>query len=167
MAATRQPLTVADIAEVMAMQAAAHEPAAIYQAVDKLAQRAIGHNLFTMMRVYETAMEVERVYSDNPKAYPVGGRKQKQGTPCGRIVLDEGKVFIARNPEELKTAFADHALILSLGIGSIMNVPISHDGRCLGTMNISNEANWFTEADAKTGLVLAGLVVPLIRPMGA
>ncbi len=159
MTSGRQPLTIQDIAGVIQASAAQHEPQAVYRAVDGLAQQAIGHRLFTLMRLHAATTEVERVYSSRPDAYPVGGRKQKRGTPWGRIVLDRGEVFIARNPEEIKAAFEDHALISSLGIGSIMNVPIGFHGRRLGTMNISNRAGWFTEGDVETGRVLAGLLV--------
>jgi hypothetical protein len=112
------------------------------------------------MRVHEATMEVERVYSSNTAAYPVGGRKPKRGTPWSKVVLDQGEVFVARTPDEVREAFSDHALIFSLGVGSIMNVPIGYRGRRLGTMNISNEAGWFRDQDAAAGLLIAPLLVP-------
>ena len=153
-------ISVADIAKVMAITASSSAPDAVYQAVCDLAQRTIGHRLFTLMRLHRDVNEVERLFSDNPTAYPVGGRKQKQGTSWGRVVLDQGEVYIAKNEDELRANFADHALILSLGIGSIMNIPIVSRGRCLGTMNISNTAGWFTPAHVETGRILAGLLLP-------
>src|SRR5437660_12442387 len=98
------------------------------------------------MRHVETSSEVERVYSSNPAAYPVGGRKAKHGTPWGAQVLDHGKIFIARDPAELRAAFPDYELILSLGIGSIMNVPIMHAGRCRGIVNFSHDAGRYGDA---------------------
>ena len=129
-------------------------------AVDRLVQEVIGHRLFTMMRVHEATSEVERIYSSNLGAYPVGGRKQKGGTPWGRVVLDRGEVFVARSADEVRDAFSDHALIASLGIGSIMNIPLAYADRRLGTMNISHEAGWFTDDDAATGRLIAAFVVP-------
>ena len=125
-------------------------------------QSVIGHRLFTILRVHEAGMEVERIYSSNTAAYPVGGRKKKQGTPWSRIVLDRGDVFVARTPDEVRDAFDDHALIFSLGIGSIMNVPIGYRGRRLGTMNISHEAGWFRDQDAAAGRLIASLLVPAL-----
>src|SRR5260370_40741135 len=98
-----------------------------------------------MMRVHEAASEVERIYSSNPAAYPVGGRKEKRGTPWSRVVLDRGEVFLARNADEVREAFSDYALIFSLGIGSIMNIPIAYRGLRLGTINISQDAEWITD----------------------
>jgi GAF domain-containing protein len=157
---TRRSLMLADLARLASLSAAAHEPIALYAAVDQLVREVIGHRLFTMMRVHEASAEVERIYSSNTTAYPVGGRKQKRGTPWSRVVLDRGEVFVARNPDEVREAFADHELIASLGIGAIMNVPLAWNGRRLGTMNISHEAGWFTEADAQAGRLIAAFVAP-------
>jgi GAF domain-containing protein len=156
----RSGLTVDDLARLADLAAAAHEASALYAAVDRLVQDVIGHKLFTMMRVHEAESEVERIYSSNPAAYPVGGRKQKRGTPWSRVVLDRGEVFVARNPDEVREAFSDHELIASLGIGSIMNVPLAWNGRRLGTMNISHDADWFTEQDAAAGRLIAAFVAP-------
>jgi hypothetical protein len=60
----------------------------------------------------------------------------------------------------VREAFADHELIASLGVGAIMNVPLAWRGRRLGTMNISHEAGWFTDADAHAGRLIAAFVVP-------
>ena len=156
----KRRLTLVDLASLADSLASAPEPAALYAAVDALVHEVIGHKLFTLMRVHEASAEVERIYSSNPAAYPVGGRKGKRGTPWSRVVLDRGEVFVARTPEEVRHAFSDHELIFSLGIGSIMNVPLACFGRRLGTMNISHEAGWFTQDDARAARVIAAFVVP-------
>ena len=155
-------LTLADLAALADLSASAHEPRELHAAVDALVQTTIGHLLFTILRVHEAGTEVERVHSSNTAAYPVGGRKTKQGTAWSRVVLDQGEVFVARTPEEVRNTFGDHALIFSLGIGSIMNVPIGYRGRRLGTMNISHEAGWFRDQDAAAGRLIASLLVPAL-----
>jgi len=155
-----RPLTLADLAALAELLAADHAPARLYAAVDTLVQDVIGHRLFTLMRVHEATSEVERIYSSNPAAYPVGGRKQKGGTPWSAAVLDRGEVFVAHTPDEVRNAFSDHALIASLGIGSIMNVPLAYRGRRLGTMNISHEAGWFTDQHAAAARLIAPFLVP-------
>lgn len=154
------PLTLDDLASVAEISASAREPDAVFRAVAALARRTIGHRLFTIMRLHAESQEVERLYSSLPDAYPVSGRKPKQGTPWGEQVLDRGEIFIANTPEAVEASFSDHALIFSLGIGAIMNVPIRFRGRSLGTMNVCCEAGWFTDADREPGRLLAGLLVP-------
>ena len=156
----KRPLTLADLASLADRLAAERDPALLYAAVDALVQQVIGHKLFTLMRFDEASAEVERIYSSNAAAYPVGGRKQKGGTPWSRAVLDRGEIFVARDPDEVRAAFADHALIFSLGIGSIMNVPLAYGGSSLGTMNISHDAGWFTDDDARVASLIAPFVVP-------
>src|SRR5690242_17557855 len=102
----KRALTTADLSILAEILAKRHDPVELYAAVDRLVQEVIGHKLFTMMRVHEASSEVERIYSSNADAYPVGGRKQKRGTPWGRVVLDRGEVFIARNPGEVRDAFS-------------------------------------------------------------
>ncbi len=164
MAERDQPLTLRDLTAIADLCADRHEPSQLYAAVDALVQRAIGHKLFTIMRFHEATMEVERVYSSDTRAYPVGGRKPKRGTRWGQVVLDRGEVFIARDADEVRRTFDDHALIFSLGVGSIMNVPIGFCGRRLGTLNISNEAHWFRQEDAEAGRLIAALLVPVFLP---
>ena len=61
----------------------------------------------------------------------------------------------------MREAFADHELIFSLGIGSIMNVPILLRGRCLGIANLSHHAGRYGEADVAPAGMLAGLLAPV------
>jgi len=157
----KQPLTLADVAAILDLLGREPDPQAAFLVFDHVVQRVLGHKLLTVMRHVAATAEVERVYSSNPRAYPVGGRKQKQGTPWGEQVLDRGEVFIARNREELRAAFADHELIFSLGIGSIMNVPVMLHGRCRGIVNLSHDAGRYGEADAGPARVLAGLLAPV------
>jgi GAF domain-containing protein len=154
-------LTDQDIAAVMDITAV-EEAQATYRAVDALARRVIGHTLFTVNRHLAASAEVERLYSSNPTAYPVGGRKHKRDTPWGRIVLDQGEVYIARNSEEVRDAFSDHALIASLGVSSIMNVPIRFGGETLGAMNLCGEEGQYAEADIPAAKVIAALLVPVV-----
>ena len=155
-------LTLADLAALADLSAAAHEPRQLCAAVDALVQAVIGHRLFTILRVHPGGTEVERVYSSDTAAYPVGGRKTKRGTPWSRVVLDQGEVFVARTADEVRDTFDDHALIFSLGVGSIMNVPIGYRGRRLGTMNVSHAAGWFRAQDEAAGRLIASALVPAL-----
>lgn len=157
---TRTPLTLADLAAVAETTAGDPHPDAVFRAVEALTRRVIGVKLFTVMRAHTDKAEVERVYSSNPEAYPVTGRKPKGGTEWGAKVLDRGETFLAATADEVQRVFADWELIFSLGIGAILNVPIRFRGRSLGTLNLCNEANYFRDEDFATGKTLAGLLVP-------
>ena len=157
---TRQALTIADVAAFADVAATDPPPGAVFRAAEALAQRAVGHRLFTVMRLHRGSAEVERAYSSRPDAYPAGGRKQKQGTEWGTKVLDRGEVFLAATPQAVRRVFSDYELIFSLGIGAILNVPIRFRGRSLGTLNLCHEAGWFRDADVAPARLIAALLVP-------
>jgi hypothetical protein len=160
MSGGKRALTLRDLEALAGRFAIEREPARLHAAADALVQEVIGHRLFTLMRVDAERVEVVRVYSSNASAYPVGGRKQKRGTPWSHVVLERCEVFVARTPEQIRETFADHALMENLGIGSVMNVPIAWAGRCIGTMNVSHDAGWFTRQDEVAARLIAPFLVP-------
>jgi GAF domain-containing protein len=160
----REPLTLGELGRLAEIGRETSDPRVLFAAADALVRRTIGHTLFTVTRVRGAAQEVERVYTTDAGAYPVGGRKQKRDTPWSRIVLGEGRVFVAHTPDEIREAFPDHELILSLGIGSIMNVPITAAGRRVGVMNVSHAAGWFRAVDVEAARAVAALLAPALAP---
>jgi GAF domain-containing protein len=162
MSSPTRSVTVDDIARVQEVLAWEADSQTGFRAVDGLVQKAFGHKLLTVLQLIEETVEVERLYSSNLTAYPLGGRKQKQGTPWGERVLDCGEVSISKDREEIRNTFSDHELIFSLGVGGMINVPIMFAGRCLGTLNISHEAGHFTNADVPAARLIASLLVPLL-----
>ncbi|HWO06604.1 MAG TPA: GAF domain-containing protein [Methylomirabilota bacterium] len=64
-----------------------------------------------------------------------------------------------RHPPDL----FDHALIISLGCASVLNLPVVHDGRTLGVLTLLHEARWYGEDDVPLGQVFAALAVPAFR----
>jgi transcriptional regulator with GAF, ATPase, and Fis domain len=147
---------LAEIATCRAAGAMPGQPAPLYRAIDEAVQRLVGHKLFTLLVV--DGQEVARVYSSNPKDYPVSGRKPMNRTPWGDHVMKGRKTWIARSAEDIKWAFFDHQLIHSLGCDSCVNVPVVYDDKVIGTMNVLHEAGWFDEAKAAT----IGAFTPLL-----
>ena len=131
------PLATLTGAQLARLAAAARqgEPLALLRAVDALGREAMGHRLCTAMRFDAAAMTVRRIYSSAPDAYPVGGAKPKRDTAWGRQVLLEQRLFIGEGEAAIRAHFGDHAVIIGLGLRSIVNVPVVHRRRCLGTLN--------------------------------
>lgn len=125
---------------------AAKSPAALFGAIAEIAQRRVGAGLVTAMRHEEAASTVERVYSSNEAAYPVGGRKVKQESDWSRHVLVEHRVLVSAGDDAIRRHYNDHAIIFGLGLHSCVNVPLVSEGRCLGTLNVlRREVEWSEE----------------------
>jgi len=144
---TRRPLSLDDLGELTQALRSSERPPRIFAAAETLSGAVIGHRLFTVMRYDADRGEVERVHSSLPAVYPIGGRKHKKDTAWSDRVLRDMQVFRANDADGIRAAFDDHATIASLGMGSVLNIPLVLAGRCLGTMNLLHAAGWYTEQD--------------------
>jgi hypothetical protein len=160
MAASKRELVMQDVAAVVTLAARANDPNVIYRAIERIAAEAVGWRLFTILRYVEAARAVERVYSSDEKAYPVGGRKPLSKITASHSAMEKGEVFLAATKEAVRRAFFDHELIFSLGVTAILNVPIRYADRRLGTINLCGEEGMYGPAEVARGEILAGLLIP-------
>src|SRR5690606_16345781 len=117
--------------DALALAGAQAEPTALCAFVDRWAHATLAHTLCTVNRFDSENMSLRRLYSSDPAAYPPGGGKDKRGTPWGRHVLLEKKVFIGEGEEAIRGFFNDHRAIAALGLRSVINVPLVARGQCL------------------------------------
>ena len=124
------------------------------------ARSRFGWRLFTAMR-YLASGEVERVYTSDPVAYPLSGRKPRRDTPWSRQVLVRGEPYYANDAAGIRFAFEDAEKILGLGLGAVMNVPVKDGDRVLGTLNFLREAGGYQPSQVNDALSMAQLARPL------
>ncbi len=160
---SRRPLNPDDLYALTLAERAADQPRAVCAALETLSAEVIGHRLFTVMRFDSARSEVQRIYSNMPAVYRAGGRKRKKATAWADHVLRDMKVFLGSGPDDIRSVFDDHEAILGLGLGSVLNVPVVYAGRCLGTMNLLHEPDWYGAEDEHMGVMLAAfLIAPLL-----
>jgi len=105
---------------------------------------ALGTRLFTVTTVDETAGLARRLYTSHPVDYPVSGTKPLEKDGWYDTTIAGKRTFVANTPPEFAKYFFDHELIVSLGLGSCINVPVVDGASVLGTVNILAEAGHFT-----------------------
>jgi hypothetical protein len=145
-----------DIESMIAAQAETEQPAAVFAALNTALAHAPGHILFTILAYAAGVNHSQRVFSNLPDAYPVGGRKPVTDAPWMRHVLREGKPWICRTREDVKDVFYDYELIWSLGCESMLNLPVRWRGETIGTLNLSHRAGFYDESH-----------IPIVRHLGA
>lgn len=162
-------MTTIDFDPLLAGVARAHDdarqPQATFEAIDKAAAAAIGHRLFTILVHHRTARESERIYSNMPDAYPVQGRKPVTDSPWMQQVMGQGLPYIGRNADDIREVFFDHALILSLGCSSVLNIPLRWRGQTLGTLNLLHQEDWYGDHHVARATVLAQLALPAVMAL--
>lgn len=134
----------------------ARQPDEIFEAVRSVVQKRMGFGLLTMLKLTSDGDEVQRLYTTDPINYPLSGRERLGTTPWGQHVLVEQRAYLGADLAGLKWAFpADFDLIVSLGLGATMNVPIVALGRTLGSMNILGAEDRYTTRDLDAASTLA------------
>jgi hypothetical protein len=81
-------------------------------------------------------------------------------TPWGAHVLAGGQPYLGRDVAGIRWAFPDHALIESMGLGAVINLPVRYDGETIGTCNLLDAEHAYDQAAVDAVLPLAPLLVP-------
>jgi len=138
------------------------QPEASFAAVDRALAEVPGHILFTILVYHPGARESERFYTNMPDKYPVGGRKPITDSAWMQQVIGRGEPYIGRSAADIREVFFDHALILSLGCESVLNMPARWRGRTIGTLNLLHGAGHYSEADIPPVRLAAQLALPAL-----
>lgn len=160
-------ITTDDVARIIHLSNDEADRQKVYKAVEAIAGETCGWVLLTTLRHDEAKGVVVRLHSSDEKSYPLGGTKPIDKIQAGQRAMTTGDVFLAADRDAVKAAFFDHELIFSLGISAILNSPIRHGGRHLGTLNFCGVAGTYGPEEIKAAKILAGLLAPvLMREIG-
>ena len=143
---------------------------AAMQLIEAQRQLLLGDGLLTVNHVLwpdaagaPEAIELQRIWSSRPAEYPVAGRKRKTLTPWTRQLLLDSEIFIGEGQAALQQVFDDHRLILSMGLQSVLNVPLVRaDGRCFATFNVLGTVAQWSVLDKLRIELLAALARPFV-----
>lgn len=112
-------------------------------------------------------VELQRLWSSNPTAYPVAGRKRKPMTHWTRQLLRRGEMFVGEGDAALAAVFDDHAQIASLGLRAVINVPLFAAGRCVATFNLLGSRPQWQPHEVMLARLLAVLATPWVLQSAA
>ena len=136
------------------------QPRPVFRALDQALGAVIGHKLFTVLRYHPEAAQSERCYTNEPTAYPVGGRKAVTPSSWTNRLFRDHEPYIGLTAADIRAVFPDHELIASLGCASVLNIPVVENNRTLGTINLLHETHWYDESDIPIARAFAALAVP-------
>ncbi len=117
---------------------------AIFKALFRLSDTLVPVRLWTVMTVDLEAGLARRAYTNMPDAYPASGTKQIVHNDWFAVVHEQQTSFIANTLAEIGDVFPDFELIGELGCGSVMNLPVIHEGQLLATVNLLDIEGHFT-----------------------
>ena len=111
-----------------------------------------------------TTIALQRLWSSNPVAYPVAGRKRKAWTAWTCRLFQRGEVFIGEGASALAEVFDDHERIASLGLRAVVNVPLLDvvSGEPFATFNVLSQRDRWQAQDVWLIRLLAAVALPAI-----
>ncbi|WP_167784734.1 GAF domain-containing protein [Ramlibacter rhizophilus] len=130
--------------------------------IDQARIALLGPGLLTVSVYDAQAATLQRVWTSNAEAYPVGGRKHKPDTPWSRQVLQRCEIHVCEGDAAIRDAFDDHARIASLGLHGAINVPLATAGRCIATFNLLRPQPRWTAPERLVARLLAALAWPAV-----
>lgn len=117
---------------------------AAWRVLQDLCASTVGARLFTVMSVDMAAGLARRAFTSDAAHYPVSGTKPIIPNRWFDIVHGERRSFVANTLADIATVFPDHELIGSLGLGSVLNLPVVIAGDLVATINLLDAAGHYT-----------------------
>lgn len=129
-------------------------------------ERAV--NTWTTFEDGDASVELSRIWTSDPVAYPVAGRKRKTRTAWTLGLLNRAEVFVGEGAAALAAVFDDHARLAALGLQSIVNVPLlDRRASCFATFNVLTTRDHWLPAEILLIRLLAAIATSTIAHRAA
>ncbi|KIW39375.1 uncharacterized protein PV06_09151 [Exophiala oligosperma] len=166
----------------------------IWAEVNRVLAQHFGHSLFTILTYSSSStpdsstLVVRRIYSTREDLHPLGlrrgpGQQQSDASSGGggslgkseippqreawiQRVLIDGETWRGSTKEDLKAVFEDWELLWSLGLGSVLNIPVRLGTKTIGSLNVLDKEHAYDEADLSFGTLVAQMVAGRVDKAG-
>ena len=134
------------------------ESGLIFNSLDNILNDFIGHKLFTILKLDKINSKLERIYTSNPREYPLQGKKDVIRNFWQVQVLEKGIVYIGYNSQDIKNSFSDFDLIKKLGCSSVLIIPVKSGDNIKGSVNLLHEESWYSNNHVKIAQSLVSVI---------
>ena len=134
------------------------ESSLIFNSLDNILNDFIDHKLFTILKFDKINSKLERIYTSNPREYPLQGKKDVIRNFWQVQVLEKGIEYIGYNSQDIKNSFSDFDLIKKLGCSSVLIIPVKSGDNIKGSVNLLHEESWYSDYDVKIAQSLVSVI---------
>lgn len=154
--------TLSDLAAVEAAARDGSPSEVVFARLHEALTKVVGFKVLTVQKLDLATLRSVRLYSSEP-SYPIGGTKQHVRSAWSEAVLDRRTAYVAHDVAALRATFPDSAAIEATGCGSIIAVPIIHERRLVGTMNLWHRDGYYDDAAARITMPFAKAIARLVH----
>lgn len=129
--------------------------------ISDLLQACFGHKLFTALLYLQDQRLMKRLHTSDESISPLGGFKATGNGPWSRLVLEEGRLYVASNEDDVRTVFSEAPMLIGRGLQSAFNIPVRHEGCVIGSLNMLAGRHAYDDIDPDLAAVVAGLCAPV------
>ena len=147
-----------NIAYLQKLKSLNKESGLIFNSLDNILNDFIGHKLFTILKFDKINSKLERIYTSNPREYPLQGKKDVIRNFWQVQVLEKGIAYIGYNSQDIKNSFSDFDLIKKLGCSSVLIIPVKSGGNIKGSVNLLHEESWYLNSHVKIAQSLVSVI---------
>ena len=147
-----------NIAYLQKLKSLNKESGLIFNSLDNILNDFIGHKLFTILKFDKINSKLERIYTSNPREYPLQGKKDVIRNFWQVQVLEKGIAYIGYNSQEIKNSFSDFDLIKKLGCSSVLIIPVKSGGNIKGSVNLLHEESWYSNNHVEIAQSLVSVI---------
>src|SRR5829696_6166331 len=155
-----------DVSELFEAMARPGQPEPLFHSLNAVIARTVGHCLITLLQVTAGGTQLQRVYTSDPVAFPLQGRKPVPPTRWTELVLRKRQPYLGSTLSDVRQMIVDHQLIARLGLGSIINVPVVYDGAVLGALNILHTDGFYSQNSLEQARFYSGFLIPAFLNAG-
>ena len=147
-----------NIAYLQKLKSLNKESGLIFNSLDNILNDFIGHKLFTILKFDKINSKLERIYTSNPREYPLQGKKDVIKNFWQVQVLEKGIAYIGYNSQDIKNSFSDFDLIKKLGCSSVLIIPVKSGGNIKGSVNLLHEESWYSNNHVEIAQSLVSVI---------
>jgi hypothetical protein len=147
-----------NIAYLQKLKSLKKESGLIFNSLDNILNDFIGHKLFTILKFDKINSKLERIYTSNPREYPLQGKKDVIRNFWQVQVLEKGIAYIGYNSQDIKNSFSDFDLIKKLGCSSVLIIPVKSGGNIKGSVNLLHEESWYSNNHVEIAQSLVSVI---------
>ena len=147
-----------NIAYLQKLKSLNKERGLIFNSLDNILNDFIGHKLFTILKFDKINSKLERIYTSNPREYPLQGKKDVIRNFWQVQVLEKGIAYIGYNSQDIKNSFSDFDLIKKLGCSSVLIIPVKSGGNIKGSVNLLHEESWYSNNHVEIAQSLVSVI---------
>nr|KAK5444627.1 hypothetical protein LTR18_004331 [Exophiala xenobiotica] len=162
-------VSVADLVRLAALTYADADLPTIWSELGRVLAQQFGYSLFTILTYSPNLDKVVRIHSTRHDLHPLGQRSSQGNSPrlsavppqrkaWVRRLFEDGRIWRGSTKEDLKAVFEDWELLWSVGLGSVLNIPVRLGGKTIGSLNILDNERAYDEADLNVGILIAQMV---------